>query len=108
MSKLTEVIGRIRFLIWVYSYRLTKLVKNKLGNAQLDSLANRVNDNTILLNRIGRTIDYINSSVGCIYDRANELEERIEKLERKIKLLSKKEKKDARPKKRISISKKRS
>lgn len=108
MSKLTKAIGRVKFLIWVYSYRLTKLVKNKLGNAQLNSLANRVNENTIMLSKVDRRTEYNTNHIYSIHDRANQLEERIEKLERKINRLSKKEKKDARPKKRTSIRKKRS
>jgi len=107
-NNMSKLIARVKFLIWVYSYRAKRFIENKFGNARLESVASQTNKNLIQNNKLGGQIEHLHNSIYYTHDRIVGLEERIEKLESKVRRLSKKEKVNEQPKKRASVRKKRS
>jgi len=91
MDKISKVVARVKFLIWVYGYRAKRFITEKFGNARLDFIASQSNKNLMQIGKVSNQIEHLHNSIYCLHDNNVSLEERIEKLERKVRLLSKKE-----------------
>lgn len=85
IKKVTEIISRVKFLIWVYSYRVKKTVTDYLINKKLTDQLNEINSNIKRIDSQVRRLEYADIVVSNHYAEKDSLIEELHRLNRKVK-----------------------